>query len=112
MVVSQGELDFGPDEFTWGGRRRGAGRPPRKKGRRVDRHGRVEFAARCPVHLVWKLEARLPRLRQRQELGVIRRALTAARGRFGLRVVHYSVQGDHLHMLVEAGGRESVVAGG
>lgn len=33
---------------------------------------------------------------------VIRRALCAARDRLGVRVAHFSVQGDHIHLLVEA----------
>ncbi|HTE56930.1 MAG TPA: transposase [Kofleriaceae bacterium] len=32
----------------------------------------------------------------------IRTALLAARDRLGMRIVHFSVQGDHLHLLVEA----------
>ena len=32
----------------------------------------------------------------------IERALCEAKERFGLRVIHYSIQGNHLHLLVEA----------
>ena len=34
-----------------------------------------------------------------------------ARIRFGMRIVHYSVQGNHLHLLVEAGDRDALARG-
>ena len=33
---------------------------------------------------------------------VVRRALVAACDRFGVRIVHFSIQGDHIHLIVEA----------
>lgn len=38
-------------------------------------------------------------------------ALREAKERFGLRIVHYSIQGNHLHMLVEADGPASLRQG-
>jgi REP-associated tyrosine transposase len=37
--------------------------------------------------------------------------LEAARARFGMRVVHFSVQGNHIHMLVEVADNESLARG-
>ena len=39
------------------------------------------------------------------------KALRRAQGRFGMRVVHYSVQHGHLHLLVEAAHRKSLSRG-
>lgn len=42
---------------------------------------------------------------------VIIRVLRAARGRFDLRVIQFAVLGDHLHLLVEADGKNSLTRG-
>ena len=39
---------------------------------------------------------------------VLREAFGAAKERFGLRLVHYSVQGNHLHLLVETTASEAL----
>jgi REP element-mobilizing transposase RayT len=41
----------------------------------------------------------------------IRAALAIAKERFGLRIVEYSVQGNHLHMLIEAKGSAELARG-
>ncbi len=41
-------------------------------------------------------------LRAYQRAKVVEDALRAARERFGVRIVHYSIQGNHLHLIVEA----------
>lgn len=41
-------------------------------------------------------------LRSRRGLSVLRRAFAGGGERFGFRLVHYSVQGNHLHLLGEA----------
>jgi putative transposase len=47
-------------------------------------------------------------LRTQSRLEFIKRALGAASGKFGMQVVHFSVQGNHLHLIVEAEGREAL----
>ncbi|HEX4381816.1 MAG TPA: transposase [Myxococcales bacterium] len=47
-------------------------------------------------------------LRTQSRLGLIQRALRDASDRFGMQVVHFSVQGNHLHLIVEADGREAL----
>ena len=92
------QIEFG--FASWGGKRRGAGRKP-KGGRALVSHApRAELAERFPVHVTWKLVMGLPSLRRKEAFAVLRRALGAAR--FGLRVVHHSVQTNHVHLLVEA----------
>lgn len=88
---------------TWGGRRRGAGRPPRPGRRRVQHRRRSLHDARCPVHVTLRACDGLPSLRDEAVFRAVRVALGAASRRV-FRVLHFSVQADHLHLLVEADG--------
>jgi REP element-mobilizing transposase RayT len=56
---------------------------------------------RCPVHVTLRAGAGLPSLRSERLYSVIRRAFGAA-SRQAFRLIHYSVQADHLHLLVES----------
>ena len=47
-------------------------------------------------------------LRSQRALGAVYRSLAAGCDRFGTRVVHFSVQGDHLHLLAEATDRRAL----
>jgi REP element-mobilizing transposase RayT len=86
---------------TWGGRRRGAGRKP-NPGRRMAPHCRREtHDRRCPAHVTLRASSPLSSLRDGRVFAAVRGALAAA-SRDGFRVVHFSVQRDHVHLLVEA----------
>jgi REP element-mobilizing transposase RayT len=60
---------------------------------------REDFAARHPVHVTLRLQPDVGYLRAPQRAKIVREALAGARG---LRVIHYSIQGSHLHLIVEA----------
>ena len=86
---------------TRGGRRGGAGR------KKVLTSGlphlrRPALASRHPVHVTLKVRAGLPSLRGDRAFPVVRSVLRAARRRLGVRLVHFSVQSNHLHLVVEA----------
>ena len=85
-------------------KRRGArpvGRPVGTGRRRVRHRLREAHAAPHPVHVV--LRSKFKPLRSQFVFPTIRAALAAAtRRRADFRVAHFSVQGDHLHLLVEA----------
>jgi len=87
---------------TWGGARTGAGRKPKGRRAGVSHRRRPAHAARHPLHLTLRIRHGLPALRQHGLFLEVRRALAAGRERFGFRLVHFSVQRDHLHMLAEA----------
>jgi hypothetical protein len=53
----------------------------------------------------------VPSLRSSRRFGVVRRALGAGRGRNGLRIVEFSVQGNHLHLIAEADNQNSLSRG-
>jgi REP element-mobilizing transposase RayT len=86
---------------TWGGKRRGAGRPRNSGQRYVPHRRRPPHVARCPAHVTLRAVADLPSLRDQRTFGAIRRALGLA-SKIGFRVFEFSVQTDHLHLLVEA----------
>ena len=87
---------------TWGGRRKGAGRKRKSARRRVSHKRRPQHASRFPLHVVLRARADAPGLRRGQVFRSVRSALEAGAARAGFRLVHFSVQGNHLHLVVEA----------
>jgi putative transposase len=87
---------------TWGGARAGAGRPAGSR-RTVAHRQRPPHKARFPLHVTVRARGGLPPLREEQLAETIRRCIAAASDE-GFRVVHFSVQKNHLHLIVEATG--------
>jgi REP element-mobilizing transposase RayT len=90
---------------TWGGKRRGAGRKAVGRGG-VPHRKRAEHDRHIPLHITVRLVDGLPSMRRPDLLAAIGGVFRAVRDdaarceRF--RVVCFSVQPDHLHLLVEA----------
>jgi hypothetical protein len=95
----------------WGGERRGAGRP-RIAGRRppVAHRLRPNHTGRFPVHVTLRARTGLPSLRGTRVFDAVRDAIAVASGE-QFRVVHFSVQHDHVHSIVEADDRRSLSLG-
>lgn len=91
---------------TWGGRRTGAGRKRRTK--ELPHAPRPRLDPRKPVHVTVRVRGGLPSLREQALLLRLRAAFTRAKERFGARLTHYSVQRDHLHLIVEAEDRRAL----
>src|SRR5436309_406518 len=85
---------------TWRGERKGAGRKPNGAKPGVS-HLRLSFAARYPVHVTLRMVRAVGFLRTFSRAQAIEQAMREVRHRFGRRVVHYSIQGNHLHLIVE-----------
>ena len=89
----------------------------KKKGRRGERRGNVAhrrrepLSSRFPVHVTTRLVEGLPSLRTKAAFAVLRGALESGCDRFGMRLVEFSVQKDHIHFIVEAANRESLSRG-
>jgi REP element-mobilizing transposase RayT len=120
MVVSEvkprrGKPSPAPEQLSLfkqrGGKRRGAGRKP--KGRRAGSPHKKRSAlnARYPVHVVLRVVAAVGNLRRRCTYRAVREATltTARRGDF--RIIHVSIQRDHLHLLVEADHERALARG-
>jgi REP element-mobilizing transposase RayT len=87
---------------TWGGKRRGAGRKRVLPGKSRIPHGKREaIPARIPAHVTLRIARDLPTLRTRRAFTAVARALWSARAKLGMRLVHFSVQSNHLHLIVE-----------
>jgi REP element-mobilizing transposase RayT len=86
---------------TRGGKRDGAGRK-RLPGRGYVAHrARPEHKRAHPVHVTLRAGPRLPSLRKQVLFSEIKR-MTGRTSRSWFRIVHFSVQSNHVHLLVEA----------
>ena len=83
-----------------GGFRPGAGRP-RKARRTMPHRRRPQIAPRHPVHVTLRVRDEVWNLRSRRCFRALARAFAVGKERFGLRLIHFSVQGNHLHLIVE-----------
>ena len=93
-----------------GGARPGAGRP-RIRRSRVAHRSRGAIPARCPVLVTLRVLDDVPALRRACFVRAFRETLRVGAKRPGFRVVHYSVQDDHAHFLVEAAGAQRLANG-
>jgi len=93
---------------TWGGARKGAGRKPKGDKALVSHAPRPDVAAAHPLHVTLRVARSVPNLRAQRPMRVLREAFRAAKERFDLRLVHYSVQGNHVHLLVETNGKKAL----
>jgi REP element-mobilizing transposase RayT len=69
------------------------------------------LAARFPVHVTLRARVGLPSLRLAASRDALVRAIQAGRDRFGCRIVHYSIQSNHVHLLCEATDSSSLSRG-
>jgi putative transposase len=100
-----------PEPQTWGGKRAGAGRKPRVAGRPGTPHRELPtHKGAHPVHLTLRAHAGLPSLRQPRLCQVITASISRAQ-KTSFRILHFSVQRDHLHLIVEASDAAALSAG-
>jgi len=87
----------------WGGKRSGAGRRrPDARSRRVSHKARPRFEKPAAVHVTLRVGDHVWNLRSGRAFRAIEKCLADALGRFGLRVVQFSIMGNHIHLIVEA----------
>jgi putative transposase len=96
------------DLRTWGGKRRGAGRKPKGARPLVPHRPRDRLRPGWAVHVTMRMREHVLNLRSRRCFEVLERCFAAGCDRFGCRVVHFSVQGNHLHLVVEAPNNRSL----
>ena len=102
-------LSLGP--APRGGRRPGAGRKPGPGKRPTPHRARPEITRHQVVHVSLRVGADLPRLRGPDGYAAVRRGVAACIGRLDLRIVHASIQHNHVHLLVEADDKRALRAG-
>jgi REP element-mobilizing transposase RayT len=97
--------------FRRGGRRRGAGRKPKGK-RAGSRHQtRPEVKASQALHVVLRVLPAVGSLRRRKMYQAMRQATILAAVRERIRIVHVSLQGTHVHLLIEAENKHALARG-
>ena len=82
----------------------------RPRGKRVRHSQRERFPGRFPVHVTLRMAAWVYNLRSKRSYTVIRRAIFFAHRTF-FRIVDFSVQGNHLHLICEAADEKSLARG-
>lgn len=84
----------------WGGARRGAGRK-RKSPRPLVPHRTRPKLHKATLHVTARVRVEVWNLRSHRCFRVLLRAFAKGCERFGFRLVHFSVQRNHLHLIVE-----------
>jgi REP element-mobilizing transposase RayT len=72
---------------------------------------RAPVPVECPVHVTLRVKPNLVSLRNGRLVREWRRSLADASERGSFRVAHYSLQGDHAHLIVEAHGKHALACG-
>lgn len=93
-------LDSARRPIGHGGWRPGAGRP--RTSRRVSHETRAPIASRLPQHVTLRIAANVEPLRHRVLVKTIRQSIALSH-KPEFRVVHFNVETDHLHLIIEAG---------
>src|SRR5436190_681916 len=96
---------------TRGGKRRGAGRPPKGKRAGSPHKERPFLHERYPVHVVLRVISAVGNLRRRRVYQAIREATLTTARRENFPIVHLSIQRNHLHLLVEADHKQALASG-
>jgi REP element-mobilizing transposase RayT len=112
LIQMAGMLSTEKPKSNRGGRRFGAGRKKSRDLRYDPSHARrPELSFKHPVHVMLRTDWRVPRLRQRKGYEAIRRVLLFCLGGDDFRVVHVSIQKNHIHLIVEAANKDALRRG-
>jgi REP element-mobilizing transposase RayT len=96
---------------THGGKRAGAGRKPNGKRADASHETRPEHDRRHPVHVTLRVVGNVSSLRRRDIYLALRDATIVTAKREDFRIVHMSIQRNHIHQIVEANSKESLSKG-
>ncbi len=86
----------------WGGRRKGAGRKPKGEKALVSRARRPRLSRHHPVHVTTRMLPHVWNLRSKRGFRMLRQAMSGGSDRFGFRLCDFTIEGNHLHFIVEA----------
>lgn len=94
-------------EFTYhGGKRKGSGRK-RIRSKGVAHRNREKVTRHTPLHINFKFKTTI---KNKFCLRLLKRAIVNARA-FGLRVIHFSLQHNHIHLIIEADNNDILTTG-
>jgi REP element-mobilizing transposase RayT len=92
----------------WGGIRRDAGRP--NQSGEVGHSKRPRVKGSTPLHVTWRLREKSVNLRCEEVAAVFEKSALGAK-KFGLRILHFAILANHLHMMVEAADNSDLASG-
>ncbi|HEY5939044.1 MAG TPA: transposase [Kofleriaceae bacterium] len=96
---------------THGGKRPGAGRPPKGLRAGQPHTPRPEHKPCNPLHITIRVTKEVGPLRKRDTYLAVRDASITTARREDFHIVHASVQGDHIHLIVEAQDKDAISRG-
>jgi REP element-mobilizing transposase RayT len=96
---------------THGGKRPGAGRKPKGARPGACHEARPEHNPRHPVHVTIRVVGSAAGLRRKDTYQAIREATIVTAKREDFRIIHASIQRDHIHLIVEADSKKSLSNG-
>lgn len=94
-----------------GGARAGAGRKRAGVEARLPHVARESFTRSQPVHVTLRVLDHVWNLRSERCFAIVRSAFDCARRRTDFSVVHFGIEGNHLHLIVEADGPAALANG-
>lgn len=100
------QLELNLNQGRHGGRRIGSGRT-RIHSKGVAHRIREKVTHRTPLHINFKVNASI---RNKACLQILKRAIINSR-RMGLRILHYSFQSNHIHLIIEVTANEDLTRG-
>ena len=96
---------------TWGGKRKGAGRKQVNERKSEPHRARLPITRHNAAHVVLRSAPELARLRRLDAYKIIRTAMQVVLRRTDFRIVHVSIQANHVHLLVEAESKGALARG-
>lgn len=100
------QIKLNLNKGRWGGRRSGSGRK-RIHSKGVSHRSREVISKRHPAHVNIKYRISI---RNKDFLRILKRAILNSRKK-GLRIIHYSVQSNHIHFIIEAADNKNLESG-
>jgi REP element-mobilizing transposase RayT len=97
--------------FRHGGKRRGAGRKPAGSRAGTSHAARPVIDGANAMHVTLRVVSEVGRMRRPAVYRAIRAASVVASRRAQFRIVHLSIQHDHLHLIVEAEDKKALARG-
>src|SRR5215218_6931171 len=99
------------DLFRRAGKRRRAGRKPKGARAGESHEARLDFKRYHGLHVVMRVAPAVGSLRRRKLYKAMRDATITAALREWFRIVHVSLQRDHVHLIVEADDKAALARG-
>src|SRR4051794_40996226 len=97
--------------FRNGGKRRGAGRKPKGARPGTSHRSRPWVDGSQALHITLRVATEVGNMRRDAMYRAVRAASVVAAERGLIRIVHASIQGNHIHLLIEADGKRVLARG-